>query len=123
MKFTCPTAINNYVKCILSAKEYNNTEKYVKDHKIVLKKLDIKNNVQLTYLLFTFTAFANEYEIFMKSFIEKTFQKQVAQLESTESTNDMPVHDYDVKSMNLKILENAEHQSMVIELSNLNNEN
>ncbi|CAB4378573.1 unnamed protein product [Rhizophagus irregularis] len=78
MELTCSTTINNYVKCILSAEEYNNTEKYVKDHKIVLKKLDIKNNVQLTYLLFTFTAFADEYEIFMKSFIEKIFQKQVA---------------------------------------------
>ncbi|PKC13626.1 hypothetical protein RhiirA5_410354 [Rhizophagus irregularis] len=86
MKLTCSTTINNYVKCILSAEEYNNTEKYIKNHKT------------------------------------KTFQKQVAQLESTESTNDMPVYNY-VKPMDLKILENAEYQSMVVELSNLNNEN
>lgn len=75
VELTHPTVISSYVEHILPPKEYNNIEQYVKYHRNVLKKLGIKNNVYLTYLLFTFVTFANEYKIFMKVFIDKTFQK------------------------------------------------
>ncbi|PKY34067.1 hypothetical protein RhiirB3_497393 [Rhizophagus irregularis] len=61
VELTRPTAIQGYIKRILPTEEYNNTETFIKDHKPVLKELGVKNEVQLTYLLFTLTAIANEY--------------------------------------------------------------
>ncbi|PKC55219.1 hypothetical protein RhiirA1_475992 [Rhizophagus irregularis] len=63
VELTRPTAIQGYVERILPTEEYNNTETFIKDHKPVLKELGVKNEVQLTYLLFTLTAVANEYEV------------------------------------------------------------
>ncbi|EXX64656.1 hypothetical protein RhiirA5_406174 [Rhizophagus irregularis] len=90
VKLTRPTAIQGYVERILPAEEYNNTETF-KDHRPVLKELGVKNEVQLTYLLFTLDTIADEYEVSLKNYIDKTIQKQVAQFESTELTNDTPV--------------------------------
>ena len=72
VKLTRPTVINNYVEKILPTEEYNNMETFVKDHRPELKELGIKNDVQLTYLLFTLAAFADEYETSMKNYIDKT---------------------------------------------------
>lgn len=88
VKLIRSTDILGYIKYILPSEEYNNTELYIKDHKSVLKKFDIKNNIHLIYLLFTFATFADEYETSIKAFIEEIFQEQVAQIESTELTND-----------------------------------
>ncbi|PKC01490.1 hypothetical protein RhiirA5_426612 [Rhizophagus irregularis] len=50
--------ITNNIKILLT-EEYN-TETFVKDYRPVLKELGIKNDIQLTYLLFTLTIFADE---------------------------------------------------------------
>ncbi|PKK56489.1 hypothetical protein RhiirC2_799898 [Rhizophagus irregularis] len=86
VELTCLTNIQGYVEHILPAEEYDNTENYVKDHKAVLKELGIKNDIQLTYLLFTFVTFSDEYKTSMKNFIDKPFQEQVAQFESKVDT-------------------------------------
>ncbi|EXX62682.1 hypothetical protein RhiirA5_425444 [Rhizophagus irregularis] len=91
VELTKPTAIQGYVERILPTKEYNNTENFVKDYRSVLKELGVKNEVQLTYLLFILAAVANEYEVSLKNYIEKTIQEQVVQFESTELANDTPV--------------------------------
>ncbi|CAB4445803.1 unnamed protein product [Rhizophagus irregularis] len=67
-----PTAIQGYVERILPTEEYNNTETFINDHKPVLKELGMKDEVQLTYLLFTLTAVADEYEVSLKNYIDKT---------------------------------------------------
>ncbi|EXX60826.1 hypothetical protein RirG_176410 [Rhizophagus irregularis DAOM 197198w] len=59
VELTRLTTIQEYVEHILLTEEYNNTETFIKDHKPVLKEFDMKNEVQLTYLLFTFAAVAN----------------------------------------------------------------
>ncbi|CAB4446989.1 unnamed protein product [Rhizophagus irregularis] len=83
VELTRPTTIQGYVERILPTEEYNNTETFIKDHKPVLKELGVKNEVQLTYLLFTLAAIADEYEVFLKNYIDKTIQEQVVQFEST----------------------------------------
>ncbi|CAB4374277.1 unnamed protein product [Rhizophagus irregularis] len=103
-----PTTIQGYVERILLAEEYNNTEPFIKDHRPVLKELGVKNEVQLTYLLFTLDTITDEYEVSLKNYIDKTIQKQVAQFESTQLTNDMPVS-IQVQLMETEIFENVEH--------------
>ncbi|CAB4478161.1 unnamed protein product [Rhizophagus irregularis] len=91
VELTRLTTIQEYVEHILLTEEYNNTETFIKDHKPVLKEFDMKNEVQLTYLLFTFAAVANKYEVSLKNYINKIIQEQVAQFESTELANNTPV--------------------------------
>ncbi|CAB4404679.1 unnamed protein product [Rhizophagus irregularis] len=71
-KLTRQTTIQGYVERILPTEEYNNTETFIRDHKPVLKKLGVKNEVQLTYLLFTFAAVTDEYKVSLKNYIDKT---------------------------------------------------
>ncbi|CAB4495433.1 unnamed protein product [Rhizophagus irregularis] len=84
VELTRPTAIQEYVERILPTEKYNNTKTFIKDHKPVLKELSVKNEIQLTYLLFTLAAIANKYEVSLKNYIDKTIQEQVVQFESTE---------------------------------------
>ncbi|CAB4434701.1 unnamed protein product [Rhizophagus irregularis] len=121
VELTRPTAIQGYVERILPTDEYNNTETFVRDHRPVLKELGVKNDVQLTYLLFTLAAIADEYEVSLKNYIDKTIQEQVAQFESTESANDTPVSTF-VQLMETEIFENVKHQSMDVELDDQNTE-
>ncbi|GBC16410.2 hypothetical protein GLOIN_2v1791484 [Rhizophagus irregularis DAOM 181602=DAOM 197198] len=107
VELTRPTAIQGYIEHILPTEEYNNTETFIKDHKPVLKELGVKNEVQLTYLLFTLAAIANEYE------------EQMAQFESTELANDTPVS-AQVQLMETEIFENVEHQLMNVKHDNQN---
>ncbi|CAB4404108.1 unnamed protein product [Rhizophagus irregularis] len=72
VKLTRQTTIQGYVERILPTEEYNNTETFIRDHKPVLKKLGVKNEVQLTYLLFTFAAVTDEYKVSLKNYIDKT---------------------------------------------------
>ncbi|PKB92950.1 hypothetical protein RhiirA5_442842 [Rhizophagus irregularis] len=60
VELTRPTAIQEYVERILPTEKYNNTKTFIKDHKPVLKELSVKNEIQLTYLLFTLAAIANK---------------------------------------------------------------
>ncbi|CAB4426038.1 unnamed protein product [Rhizophagus irregularis] len=106
---------------MLSAKEYNNTETFIKNYKLILKELGIKNKVQLIYLLFTFDTVANKYKVSLKNFIEKIIQEQVAQFTSSELTNDTPVL-IQVQPMETEIFENIEYQSMDVEHDNQNTE-
>ncbi|PKK59729.1 hypothetical protein RhiirC2_794410 [Rhizophagus irregularis] len=96
-------------KRILPTEEYNNTETFIKDHKPVLKELDMKNEVQLTYLLFTLTAVTNKYKISLKNYINKIIQEQVAQFKSTEIANDTPVL-IQVQPIETEIFENVKYQ-------------
>ncbi|UZO15066.1 uncharacterized protein OCT59_006502 [Rhizophagus irregularis] len=100
VKLTRPTAIQGYVERILPAEEYNNTETF-KDHRPVLKELGVKNEVQLTYLLFTLDTIADEYEVSLKNYIDKTIQKQL---------------------METEIFENVEHQLIDVEHDDQNTE-
>ncbi|CAB4415116.1 unnamed protein product [Rhizophagus irregularis] len=75
----------------------------------------VKNKTQLTYLLFTLAAVANEYEVSLKNYIDKTIQEQVVQFESIELTNDTPVSTL-VQPMETENFENVEHQLMDVEL-------
>ena len=95
-------------------------ETFVKDHRPELKELGIKNDVQLTYLLFILTAFADEYETSMKNYIDKTIQEQVAKFVSTEPSNDTPVS-IEVQPMETEIFDNIEHQLMDVKHDNQNN--
>ncbi|CAB4433912.1 unnamed protein product [Rhizophagus irregularis] len=72
VELTRPTAIQGYIERILLTEEYNNTETFIKNHKPVLKELGVKNEVQLTYLLFTLAAVTDEYEVSLKNYIDKT---------------------------------------------------
>ena len=72
VELTRLTDIQGYVECILPTEEYNNTETFIKSHKSVLIELGVKNEVQLVYLLFTLTTVADEYEVSLKNYIEKT---------------------------------------------------
>ncbi|POG57672.1 hypothetical protein GLOIN_2v1791484 [Rhizophagus irregularis DAOM 181602=DAOM 197198] len=148
VELTRPTAIQGYIEHILPTEEYNNTETFIKDHKPVLKELGVKNEVQLTYLLFTLAAIANEYEVSLKNYIDKTIQdihaaqiilgchnynlgchnsfglyiiyyEQMAQFESTELANDTPVS-AQVQLMETEIFENVEHQLMNVKHDNQN---
>ncbi|CAB4424949.1 unnamed protein product [Rhizophagus irregularis] len=114
VELTRPTVIQGYIERILPTEEYNSTEQFVKDHRPVLKELGVKNKVQLHHLLFTFAALADEYEVSMKNYIKKTIQVQVAQFESTELANDMPVSTQ-AQPMETEIFENVEHQLMDVE--------
>ncbi|CAB5383285.1 unnamed protein product [Rhizophagus irregularis] len=77
--------------------------------KPVLKELDMKNEVQLTYLLFTLTAVTNKYKISLKNYINKIIQEQVAQFKSTEIANDTPVL-IQVQPIETEIFENVKYQ-------------
>ncbi|CAB4444737.1 unnamed protein product [Rhizophagus irregularis] len=92
-----------------------------KTNRQFLKEFDLKNDFQLIYLLYIFADFTNEYETFMKNYIEKTFQEQVAQLELTEATNDTPVSTQ-AQSIETEIFENIKHQSIDMELNDQNTE-
>ncbi|GBC20179.2 hypothetical protein GLOIN_2v1796889 [Rhizophagus irregularis DAOM 181602=DAOM 197198] len=91
VKLTRPTAIQGYVERILPAEEYNNTETF-KDHRPVLKELGVKNEVQLTYLLFTLDTIADD-------------------INTTE-----------VQLMETEIFENVEHQLIDVEHDDQNTE-
>ncbi|PKC67138.1 hypothetical protein RhiirA1_510458 [Rhizophagus irregularis] len=103
VELTRLTTIQEYVEHILLTEEYNNTETFIKDHKPVLKEFDMKNEVQLTYLLFTFAAVANKYEVSLKNYINKIIQEQVAQFESTELANNTPVSTQNSKKSSTKL--------------------
>ncbi|CAB4440558.1 unnamed protein product [Rhizophagus irregularis] len=119
VELTKPTAIQGYVKRILPTEEYNSTEQFVKDHRLVLKELGVKNDVQLTYLLFTLAAVADEYEVSLKNYIDKIIQEQVVQFKLTELTNDTPVSTL-VQPMETEIFENVEHQLIDVEHNDQN---
>ncbi|CAB4408772.1 unnamed protein product [Rhizophagus irregularis] len=119
VELTRPTVIQGYIERILLTEEYNNTELFVKEHRSTLKELGIKHEVHLHYLLFILASIADEYEVSMKNYIEKTIQEQVAQFESTEVTNDTPVSAL-VQLMETETFENVEHQSMDVEHDNQN---
>ncbi|CAB4427890.1 unnamed protein product [Rhizophagus irregularis] len=57
----------------------------------------------------------------MKNYIDETFQKQVAQFEATEVSNDTPVSTL-VQPMETEIFENVEHQLMDVEHDDQNTE-
>ncbi|CAB4422512.1 unnamed protein product [Rhizophagus irregularis] len=111
---TQPTDINGTVMRLMPMEEYNSTEQFVKDHRHVLKEIGMKNDVQLTYLLFILNNIIVEHDTSMKNYIDETFQKQVAQFEATEISNDTPVSSL-VQQMETEIFENVEHQSMDVE--------
>ncbi|EXX76696.1 hypothetical protein RirG_030740 [Rhizophagus irregularis DAOM 197198w] len=115
------TDILGYVERILLTEEYNNTKNFVKNHKPVLKELDVKNEVQLIYLLFTLATVADEYEVSLKNYIEKTIQEQVVQFKPTELANDIPVS-IKVQLMETEIFENVEYQLMDVEYNDQNTE-
>ncbi|CAB4382627.1 unnamed protein product [Rhizophagus irregularis] len=91
VSFTQPTDINGTVMHLMPMKEYDSKDQFVKNHKYVLKELGVKNAIQLIYLLFIFDDIIAKHDTSMKNHIDQTFQKQVAQFEATEASNDTPV--------------------------------
>ncbi|CAB4429426.1 unnamed protein product [Rhizophagus irregularis] len=67
------TDILEYVKRILPTEEYNYMEEYVKNYKLSLKEFDLKNDIQLVYLLYIFADFTDEFENCIKEYIKRTF--------------------------------------------------
>ncbi|GBC13175.1 hypothetical protein GLOIN_2v1762074 [Rhizophagus irregularis DAOM 181602=DAOM 197198] len=118
---TQPTDINRTVMRLMPMEEYDSKDQFVKDHKLVLKELGVKNAVQLIYLLFILNDILAEHDTSMKNYIDETFQKQVVQFEATEVSNDTPVSTL-VQLMETEIFENVEHQLMDVEHDDQNNE-
>ncbi|PKC01899.1 hypothetical protein RhiirA5_426007 [Rhizophagus irregularis] len=97
---------------LMPMEEYNSKDQFIIDHKHVLKELGVKNTVQLIYLLFILNDILAEHDTSMKNYIDETFQKQVAQFEATEVSNDTPVSTL-IQPMETEIFENVEHQSLI----------
>ncbi|CAB4383970.1 unnamed protein product [Rhizophagus irregularis] len=114
-----PTDINGTVMRLMPIEEYDSKDQFVIDHKHILKKLGVKNAVQLIYLLFILNDILAEHDTSMKNYIDETFQKQVAQFEATEVSNDTPVSIL-IHPMETEIFENVEHQLINVEYDDQN---